>query len=258
MKIFQEIHCEPRWLWDLCSNCHDDCVLISENDVISGCLCLVNSHCLALNLAPIFWCLNLRALDTIHLVLIGQSAYHYLITNWGYQPALARFTWEFCVQLLFIGSTTFTCQLFFLRRQVCQKYNMPLKSMLNPSWNRIWIFGKGNIFIVGPILAICFATLGLHIVFIVQILRNPLMSVFAARKGQIIAVFTLDAAGMGSGQSWLEYALFYFISIYSWHHDCWFFVLLPSTSLVRLWNVRSNHLISLLIHLYLIIERNLS
>ena len=41
-------------------------------------------------------------------------------------------------------------------------------------------------------------------------------------------------------------------------YDCWFFVLLPSTSLVQLWNICSNDLIFLLIHLYLIIEWNLS
>jgi hypothetical protein len=62
--------------------------------------------------------------------------------------------------------------------------------------NRIWRFGKGNIVIVGFILAICLATLALHILVIVQILQTPVMTEFGAKKEEIIAVFTLGASGM--------------------------------------------------------------
>jgi len=105
---------------------------------------------------------------------MGQSAYHYLITNWGYQPALGRSTWELCVQLLFIGLSTFVCQIFFL--------------------NRIWVFSGKKIFIVGSILAICLATFVLHILVVVQLLQTPLVTEFGARRAEIIAVFTLGAA----------------------------------------------------------------
>jgi len=114
------------------------------------------------------------SLDTVHLGLIAQSAYSYLITNWGYQPALARSTRELCVQLLFIGLSTFVCQLFFL--------------------HRIWIFSKKNIFIVGSILAICVTTLGLTIVINTEILEIPFLFEFGAKKGEIIALFMLGAA----------------------------------------------------------------
>ncbi|PPQ69249.1 hypothetical protein CVT26_003661 [Gymnopilus dilepis] len=115
-----------------------------------------------------------RCLDTIHLALIGQSAYHYLITNWGYQPALIRSTWELCVQLTFIGLSSFVCQLFFL--------------------GRIWVFSRKNIFIVGFVLAVCLTTLILDIVVTVQILQTPFVTAFGERKGEIIAVFTSGAA----------------------------------------------------------------
>jgi len=114
------------------------------------------------------WCL-----DAIHLVLTAQSAYHYLITNWGYQPALVRSSREICVQLIFIAVPSFVCQIFFL--------------------NRIWMFSHRNIFIVGSILAICVVTLGLYIVITVQILQVPSVTEFGARRGEIIAAFTLGA-----------------------------------------------------------------
>jgi hypothetical protein len=113
-------------------------------------------------------------LDTIHLVLIGQSAYHYLVTNWGYQPALVLSTWELSVQILFIGFSTFVCQIFFL--------------------NRIWIFSDKNILIVGSVLAICVTTLVLHFVVIAQLLQSPFIAEIGARRGEIIAVFTAGAS----------------------------------------------------------------
>ena len=137
--------------------------------------------------------LNLRSLDTVHLGLVAQSAYSYLITNWGYQPALARSTRELCVQLLFIGLSTFVCQLFFLHRQVCEK-NVPAHSVL--ILNRIWIFSNKNIFIVGSILATCVTTLGLTILINTEILQIPFLYEFGAKKGEIIALFMSGAAGM--------------------------------------------------------------
>jgi hypothetical protein len=57
-----------------------------------------------------------RVLDSMHLGFICQSAYHYLVTNWGYAPALGFSTWELDIQLIFIGLSSFVCQLFFLNR----------------------------------------------------------------------------------------------------------------------------------------------
>jgi len=52
----------------------------------------------------------------MHLGFICQSAYHYLVTNWGFAPALMNSTWELDLQLTFIGLSSFVCQLFFLNR----------------------------------------------------------------------------------------------------------------------------------------------
>jgi hypothetical protein len=128
------------------------------------------------------WCL-----DTVHLVLIAQSAYHYLITNWGYLPAVSLSTRELCVQLLFIGLSTFVCQLFFL--------------------NRIWVFSGRNVYIVGSILAICVTTLGLDIFIATQILQNSSLSEFGAKRGEIIAVFITGAAADILIAAFLSYSL---------------------------------------------------
>ena len=130
-------------------------------------------------------------------MLIAQSTYHYLITNWGYQPALAYSTWEIIVQLIFIGLSTFVCQIFFLNRQVCEHWYVPPPQLHADSiLNRIWVFSERNIPIVGSILAICLATFGLHILVTVQLLQIPLISEIGTKKTEIIGVFTLGAAGM--------------------------------------------------------------
>ena len=57
-----------------------------------------------------------RTLDTMHLGFICQSVYHYLVTNWGFAPALMHSTWQLDIQLILIGLSCFVCQLFFLNR----------------------------------------------------------------------------------------------------------------------------------------------
>lgn len=57
-----------------------------------------------------------RLLDTVHLVVIIQSVYHYLVTNWGFAPALNVATWELVIHIFLIGLSCFICQIFFLQR----------------------------------------------------------------------------------------------------------------------------------------------
>ncbi|KAJ3993441.1 hypothetical protein F5050DRAFT_1714491 [Lentinula boryana] len=114
------------------------------------------------------WCF-----DTIHLVLIAQSVYHYLVNNWGFYPALTVSTWELDLNLTFIGLSSFLCQLFFL--------------------NRIWVFSRRNILLVGFLIALCTTTLVLDILVTVQIVQSRSVTEFGRRKGEIIAVFTSGA-----------------------------------------------------------------
>lgn len=58
----------------------------------------------------------LRILDTTHLVIICQIAYHFLVTAWGILPALDVATWELQLHILFVGLSCFICQIFFLQR----------------------------------------------------------------------------------------------------------------------------------------------
>jgi hypothetical protein len=57
-----------------------------------------------------------RLLDVTHLILICQSCYHYLVTNWGNGPALLISTHELDLHLIFVGIATLVCQGFFLHR----------------------------------------------------------------------------------------------------------------------------------------------
>ncbi|KAJ3899505.1 hypothetical protein F5879DRAFT_976653 [Lentinula edodes] len=114
------------------------------------------------------WCL-----DTFHLVLIAQSVYHYLVNNWGSFPALMISTWELDLNLTLIGLSSFVCQVFFL--------------------NRIWIFSKKNIPLIGFLTTLCVTTLALDILVTVQITQNRSVLEFGRRKGEIIAVFTSGA-----------------------------------------------------------------
>ncbi|KAE9386664.1 hypothetical protein BT96DRAFT_513770 [Gymnopus androsaceus JB14] len=116
----------------------------------------------------IVWCF-----DTFHLVLIAQSAYHYLINNWGVLPALAVSTWELDVNILFIGLSSFVCQLFFMKR--------------------IWIFSKRNVLLIGFLAALCTTIIALDILVTVQILQNRSVAEFGEKKTEIIITFTLGA-----------------------------------------------------------------
>jgi hypothetical protein len=80
-----------------------------------------------------------------------------------------------------------------------KKYIPRLDSSLNYLLDRIWVCSEKNIFIVGFILAICLATLGLNIFITVKILQIPFVTEFGAEKGAIIAIFTSGAAGTSIG-----------------------------------------------------------
>ncbi|KAF9063744.1 hypothetical protein BDP27DRAFT_1405646 [Rhodocollybia butyracea] len=117
------------------------------------------------------WCF-----DTFQLILIAQSAYHYLISNWGIPSALLVSTWELDLNVTFIGLSTFVCQLFFLRR--------------------IWVFsGKKmkHIIIVGLLGALCAVTLIVDVVAMVSVLKNSSVAEFGSQKVTILVAFISGA-----------------------------------------------------------------
>ncbi|KAJ3745854.1 hypothetical protein DFH05DRAFT_1524130 [Lentinula detonsa] len=116
------------------------------------------------------WCF-----DTIHLVLIAQSVYHYLVNNWGFSPALTVSTWELDLNLTFIGLSSFDNPTPFFKL------------------SRIWVFSRKNILLVGFLITLCTTTLVLDILVTVQITQNRSVTEFGRRKGEIIAVFTSGA-----------------------------------------------------------------
>ncbi|KAF9051370.1 hypothetical protein BJ165DRAFT_1448331 [Panaeolus papilionaceus] len=84
------------------------------------------------------------ALDTAHLGLICQSIYHYLVTNWGFTPALAQLTDTLNLHLIFTALSCFICQLFFLER--------------------IWVFSRKNTWVVAFLFCVCLVPCVLDIV----------------------------------------------------------------------------------------------
>ncbi|KAF9067423.1 hypothetical protein BDP27DRAFT_1403816, partial [Rhodocollybia butyracea] len=115
-------------------------------------------------------------LTKLVLILIAQSAYHYLISNWGFFPALMESTWELDLNVTFIGLSTFVCQLFFLRR--------------------IWVFsGKRikNIIIVGLLGALCAVTLIVDAVAMAGALKHRAVAEFGSQKVTILVAFISGA-----------------------------------------------------------------
>jgi hypothetical protein len=82
-----------------------------------GTCCLVGLHQLCHDLDELLL-IPPRILDTVHLIVVCQSVYHYLVTDWGFLPALNVATWELVIHIFLIGLSSIVCQVFFLHRQV--------------------------------------------------------------------------------------------------------------------------------------------
>ncbi|KAJ7242302.1 hypothetical protein C8J57DRAFT_1526336 [Mycena rebaudengoi] len=110
-------------------------------------------------------------LDVTHLVLICQSCYHYLVTNWGNEPALLIATHELDLHLIFVGIATLVCQGFFL--------------------HQIWVFSKRNWILTGVLTATCLAAFSVEVLLSAQILQVPSVAYFSAHIGEVLALFSL-------------------------------------------------------------------
>ncbi|KAJ7152092.1 hypothetical protein C8R46DRAFT_1121964 [Mycena filopes] len=109
-------------------------------------------------------------LDAIHLILISQSCYHYLITSWGNDAALLVSTPELDLHLIFVGMAILVCQGFFV--------------------NRIWWLSSNAILTV-VLGAACLATFALEVVISAQIIQVPSVAYFDHHSGEVIAVFAM-------------------------------------------------------------------
>ncbi|KAJ6566502.1 hypothetical protein B0H19DRAFT_1257710 [Mycena capillaripes] len=118
------------------------------------------------------------SLDLVHLVLICQTLYHYLISNWGNNAALQQSTEELDLHLLLVGLATTLCQAFFLKR--------------------VWAFSKGDIWtriLTGAAAVAGLATLALDITMTIQTSSNQSFAVYrlVGREIEIITMFSLGA-----------------------------------------------------------------
>ncbi|KAJ7864169.1 hypothetical protein B0H13DRAFT_2671278 [Mycena leptocephala] len=114
-------------------------------------------------------------LDFVHLVLISQAMYYYLVTNWGNVAALALTTIELDLHLVFLSVATFTCQAYFL--------------------HRVWRFSNRNKLLTGVLTAGCTSTLVLDLLLAAQTIagRNS-TKIAPSLKMESIAVFSTGGA----------------------------------------------------------------
>ncbi|KAJ7800614.1 hypothetical protein B0H14DRAFT_2387068, partial [Mycena olivaceomarginata] len=110
-------------------------------------------------------------LDATHLVLISQSCYHYLVTNWGNGPALLVATHSLDLHLIFVGTATLLCQGFFL--------------------HRIWMFSRHNWMLTGILTAACLATFCNGDPFICTDLAGAERRIFQRPHRRSVALFAL-------------------------------------------------------------------
>ncbi|KAF7356064.1 ANK-REP-REGION domain-containing protein [Mycena venus] len=114
-------------------------------------------------------------LDFVHLVLISQAMYYYLITNWGNVAALGLTTIELDLHLVFLSVATFTCQAYFL--------------------HRVWRFSNRNKLLTGVLTAGCTSTLVLDLFLAAQTIASRNETKIAPSSKRIsIAVFSTGGA----------------------------------------------------------------
>ncbi|KAF8192968.1 hypothetical protein BJ912DRAFT_836808, partial [Pholiota molesta] len=116
-----------------------------------------------------------RILDTVHLIVVCQSVYHYLVTDWGFLPALNVATWELVIHIFLIGLSSIVLMISLRIR--------------------IWIFSKKDFLVVGFVFALCLGTFALSIHLPIHVLMTHLpISKFPSDKPEILALFLIGAA----------------------------------------------------------------
>ncbi|KAJ7495330.1 hypothetical protein FB451DRAFT_1213862 [Mycena latifolia] len=115
-------------------------------------------------------------LDFVHLILICQAVYHYLVRNWGNEAALLETTTELDLHLVLLSAATMICQGFFL--------------------HRVWTFSHGNKILTGTLFAACLSTVILDAVMSAQTISNKSIATILSHSfsGEVIGVFAVGAA----------------------------------------------------------------
>ncbi|KAJ6533316.1 hypothetical protein DFH09DRAFT_1181595 [Mycena vulgaris] len=112
-------------------------------------------------------------LDVVHLVLVSQACYHYLITSWGDDSALLVTTLPLDLHLIVSGLATACCQGFFLYR--------------------IWSFSNKNWILTGILASACLTTFGLGAFISVQLILAKSVAAFDSFTAVVDANFIIGA-----------------------------------------------------------------
>ncbi|KAF9037126.1 hypothetical protein BJ165DRAFT_1614710 [Panaeolus papilionaceus] len=113
------------------------------------------------------------ALDTVHLILMFKGTYGFLITNWGFIPSLTVVPLVLDLHLIFTGLSVLVTQAFYIER--------------------IWIFSRGNIFIVAPIVVIAIVPLVLDFYMGILCVIDTIVDEYWRTKPEAAAMFVTGA-----------------------------------------------------------------
>ncbi|TFK62240.1 hypothetical protein BDN72DRAFT_862990 [Pluteus cervinus] len=117
---------------------------------------------------------TLWILDTVHLALVCDAAYGYLVRNWGNTGALLFSSFSLDAHLIPLALATVIAQGFFLYR--------------------IWIFSGGNSLLVAFLAAGCLVTAALEMATGILVLMNRSLNSFKKLEKVAIAMFSLGPA----------------------------------------------------------------
>ncbi|KAF7290871.1 ANK-REP-REGION domain-containing protein [Mycena kentingensis (nom. inval.)] len=112
--------------------------------------------------------------DTVHLGLIAQTTYHYLVSNWGNEPALGFGTTESSLHVIFVALPSLACQTFFLYR--------------------IWIFSDRKYVLAGALAIPCIAAFAGDVTIVVRIMRDFRVEQYSHQTKEMIWVISTSAS----------------------------------------------------------------
>lgn len=154
-----------------------------------------------------YWLVLYRCIDFLHLVLISQNCYYYLVTNWGKETPLGFSIWEGNMHAAISGLAGLTCQLFYLHRYVPMRR---VALILRRPFRRIWVFSSKNKPLVLLLTSLCLTTFALDVTISTNLMLNRAVSEFSSLTTEAIVLFA-----MGAGSKLPFYTT---CTIINWHH----------------------------------------
>ncbi|KAF7290870.1 ANK-REP-REGION domain-containing protein [Mycena kentingensis (nom. inval.)] len=128
-----------------------------------------SDHILLKSLVAAVW-----LFDAVHLGLIAQPIYYYLVSNWGNAAALTASTTQFTLHMIFVALPSLACQFFFLYR--------------------IWMFSDRKHVLAGILAVPCIAAFAGHVAIVVRIMRDFSVEKYSQQTKEMIWAISSSAS----------------------------------------------------------------